>query len=163
MAKAGRKSEAKALEGKLLKAWHSESERDNSIKARAKRGMELGSIRAVERIIALVESEDERVAFAAAREILQRNFGMPKQTHDVSVTDTSAAHHAALKAIYDKAAARLAARESAPPIDHNAQVVDASYMQPEYDSATGQTLAIDAELVEAQAIEAGEEQGEDKA
>ena len=138
MAKAGRKSEAKALEGKLLKAWHSESERDNSIKARAKRGMELGSIRAVERIIQLVESQDERVAFAAAREILQRNFGMPKQSVDLAVTDTSAAHHAALKAIYDKAAARLAAKESAPPIDHNAQVVTPMDMQLESDIATGQ-------------------------
>ncbi len=138
MAKAGRKSEAKALEGKLLKAWHSESERDNSIKARAKRGIELGSIRAVERIIQLVESDDERVAFAAAREILQRNFGMPKQDVTLAVTDTSAAHHAALKAIYDKAAARLAARESAPPIDHNAQVVDAIELQPESDIATVQ-------------------------
>lgn len=163
MAKAGRKSEAKALEGKLLKAWHSESERDNSIKARAKRGIELGSVRAVQRIVELVESDDERVAFAAAREILQRNFGMPKQSVDLAVTDTSAAHHAALKAIYDKAAARLAAKENAPPIDHNAQVVDTIEMQPESDIATGQTLAIDADLVEAQAIEASEEQGEDKA
>jgi hypothetical protein len=146
MAKAGRKSEAKALEGKLLKAWHSESERDNSIKARAKRGIELGSIRAVERIIALVESQDERVAFAAAREILQRNFGMPKQSMDLAVTDTSAAHHAALKSIYEKAVARLAAKENAPPIDHNAQVVTPMDMQLESDIATGQTLAIDAGL-----------------
>jgi hypothetical protein len=138
MAKAGRKSEAKALEGKLLKAWHSESERDNSIKARAKRGIELGSIKAVERIISLMDSEDERIQFAAAREVLQRNFGMPKQSMDLAVTDTSAAHHAALKAIYDKAAARLAAKENAPPIDHNAQVVDAIEMQPESDIATVQ-------------------------
>jgi hypothetical protein len=136
MAKAGRKSEAKALEGKLLRAWHSESERDNSIKARAKRGIELGSIKAVERIIALMDSEDERIQFAAAREVLQRNFGMPKQSMDLAVTDTSAAHHAALKAIYDKAAARLAAKENAPPIDHNAQVVDAIELQPESDIAT---------------------------
>ena len=136
MAKAGRKSEAKALEGKLLKAWHSESERDNSIKARAKRGIELGSIKAVERIIALMDSEDERIQFAAAREVLQRNFGMPKQSVDLAVTDTSAAHHAALKAIYDKAAARLAAKENAPPIDHNAQIVDAIELQPESDIAS---------------------------
>ena len=136
MAKAGRRSEAKALEGKLLKAWHSEIERDNTIKARAKRGIELGSIRAVQRIVELVESDDERVAFAAAREILQRNFGMPKQSVDLAVTDTSAAHHAALKAIYDKAAARLAAKESAPPIDKHAQVVEAIEIQPESDIAT---------------------------
>jgi hypothetical protein len=138
MAKAGRKSEAKALEGKLLKAWHSESERDNSIKARAKRGIELGSIKAVERIIALMDSEDERIQFAAAREVLQRNFGMPKQSMDLAVTDTSAAHHAALKAIYDKAAARLAAKENAPPIDKHAEVVDAIEMQPESDIVTVQ-------------------------
>ena len=138
MAKAGRKSEAKALEGKLLKAWHSESERDNTIKARAKRGIELGSIRAVQRIVELVESDDERVAFSAARELLQRNFGMPKQDVSLAVTDTSAAHHAALKAIYDKAAARLAAKESAPPIDKQAQVVETIEIQPESDSATVQ-------------------------
>ena len=136
MAKAGRKSEAKALEGKLLKAWHAEGERDNSIKARAKRGIELGSVRAVQRIVELVESSDERVAFSAARELLQRNFGMPKQSHDISVTDTSAAHHAALKAIYDKAAARLAAKENAPPIDKHAQVVEAIEMQLESDIAS---------------------------
>jgi hypothetical protein len=136
MAKAGRKSEAKLLEGKLLKAWHAEGERDNSIKARAKRGIELGSIRAVQRIVELVESSDERVAFSAARELLQRNFGMPKQSHDISVTDTSAAHHAALKNIYDKAVARLAAKESAPPIDKHAEVVDAIEIQPESDIAT---------------------------
>lgn len=136
MAKAGRKSEAKALEGKLLKAWHSESERDNSIKARAKRGIELGSIRAVERMLQLMDSDDERIAFASAREVLQRNFGMPKQDVSLAVTDTSAAHHAALKAIYDKAAARLAARESAPPIDKHAEVVEAIELQPESDIAT---------------------------
>jgi hypothetical protein len=138
MAKAGRKSEAKLLEGKLLKAWHAEGERDNSIKARAKRGIELGSIRAVQRIVELVESSDERVAFSAARELLQRNFGMPKQSVDLAVTDTSAAHHAALKAIYDKAAARLAAKESAPPIDKHAQVVEAIEIQPESDNASVQ-------------------------
>lgn len=138
MAKAGRKSEAKALEAKLLKAWHAEGERDNSIKARAKRGIELGSIRAVQRIVELVESDDERVAFAAAREILQRNFGMPKQSMDLAVTDSSAAHHAALKAIYDKAIARLEAKESAPPIDKHAEVVEHVEVQLESDIATVQ-------------------------
>lgn len=136
MARPGRKSEAKELERRLLSAWHSESERDNSIKARAKRGIELGSIRAVQRIVELVESPDERVAFAAAREILQRNFGMPKQAVDVAVTDTSSAHHAALKAIYDKALARLEARE-AVPIDAHAEVVEVQAQQLEYDNATG--------------------------
>lgn len=144
MAKAGRKSEAKLLEGKLLKAWHSESERDNSIKARAKRGIELGSIRAVQRIVELVESDDERVAFSAARELLQRNFGMPRQDVSLAVTDTSAAHHAALKAIYDKAAARLAAKENAPPIDKQAEVVDAIEIQPESDIASVQIEHIEA-------------------
>ena len=90
----------------------------------------------MQRIVELVESSDERVAFSAARELLQRNFGMPKQSHDISVTDTSAAHHAALKAIYDKAAARLAAKENAPPIDKHAQVVEAIEMQLESDIAS---------------------------
>lgn len=136
MAIGGKKARGKAREAELLGQWHDPLERDNSIKARAKRGLQLGSVRAVERIIQLVESEDERVAFAAAREILQRNFGMPKQSHDISVTDTSAAHHAALKAIYDKAAARLAAKENAPPIDKHAEIVDAIEIQPESDIVT---------------------------
>lgn len=137
MAKAGKRANSRAREAELLGQWHDPVERDNSIKARAKRGLQLGSIRAVERVIALMESEDERVAFAAAREILQRNFGMPKQDVSLAVTDTSAAHHAALKAIYDKAAARLAAKENAPPIDKHAEVVDAIEIQPESDIATG--------------------------
>ena len=136
MAIAGKKARGKAREAELLGQWHDPLERDNSIKARAKRGLQLGSVRAVERIIQLVESEDERVAFAAARELLQRNFGMPKQDVSLAVTDTSAAHHAALKAIYDKAAARLAAKESAPPIDKHAQVVEAIEVQLESDNAT---------------------------
>ena len=142
MAIGGKKARGKAREAELLGQWHDPVERDNSIKARAKRGLQLGSVRAVERIIQLVESEDERVAFAAARELLQRNFGMPKQSVDLAVTDTSAAHHAALKAIYDKAAARLAAKESAPPIDKHAQVVEAIEMQLESDNATAQIDAM---------------------
>jgi hypothetical protein len=137
MAKAGKRANSRAREAELLGQWHDPTERDNSIKARAKRGLQLGSIRAVERIIQLLDSEDERVAFASAREILQRNLGMPKQSVDLAVTDTSAAHHAALKAIYDKAAARLAAKESAPPIDKHAQVVEAIEVQLESDNATG--------------------------
>lgn len=138
MAIGGKKARGKAREAELLGQWHDPVERDNSIKARAKRGLQLGSIRAVERIIQLVESEDERVAFAAARELLQRNFGMPKQSVDLAVTDTSAAHHAALKSIYDKAVARLAAKENAPPIDKHAQVVEAIEVQLESDIATVQ-------------------------
>lgn len=136
MAKAGRKAHNRAREAELLGQWHDPVERDNSIKARAKRGLQLGSIRAVERIIALMDSEDERIQFAAAREVLQRTLGMPKQSMDLAVTDTSAAHHAALKSIYDKAAARLAAKENAPPIDHNAQVVTPMDMQLESDIAS---------------------------
>ena len=139
MAIGGKKARGKAREAELLGQWHDPLERDNSIKARAKRGLQLGSIRAVERIIQLVESEDERVAFAAARELLQRNFGMPKQSVDLAVTDTSAAHHAALKNIYDKAVARLAAKENAPPIDKHAQVVEEIEVQLESDIATGET------------------------
>ena len=145
MAIAGKKARGKAREAELLGQWHDPLERDNSIKARAKRGLQLGSVRAVERIIQLVESEDERVAFAAARELLQRNFGMPKQDVSLAVTDTSAAHHAALKAIYDKAAARLAAKESAPPIDKHAQVVEAIEVQLESDNATALVEQIEPE------------------
>ena len=145
MAIGGKKARGKAREAELLGQWHDPLERDNSIKARAKRGLQLGSVRAVERIIQLVESEDERVAFAAARELLQRNFGMPKQDVSLAVTDTSAAHHAALKAIYDKAAARLAAKESAPPIDKHAQVVEAIEVQLESDNATALVEQIEPE------------------
>ena len=145
MAKAGKRANSRAREAELLGQWHDPLERDNSIKARAKRGLTLGSIRAVERIIALMDSDDERIQFAAAREILQRNLGMPKQSMDLAVTDTSAAHHAALKAIYDKAAARLAAKENAPPIDHNAQVVTPMDMQLESDIASVQIEQIEPE------------------
>ena len=136
MAIGGKKARGKAREAELLGQWHDPVERDNSIKARAKRGLQLGSVRAVERMLQLLDAEDERLQFAAAREILQRNFGMPRQDVSLAVTDTSAAHHAALKAIYDKAAARLAAKENAPPIDKHAEIVDAIEIQPESDIAT---------------------------
>ena len=36
------------------------------------------SVRAVERLIELIESDDERVALTAAKEVLDRAFGKPK-------------------------------------------------------------------------------------
>jgi hypothetical protein len=134
MAQRGRPAKAKALEGDLIKAWDGKT-----LKAKASRGLELASIRAVDRITRLIDSENEQVALAASREVLARNFGLPKATVDVAVTDTSAAHHAALKAIYDKALARLDAKAS--PIDPNAidaQVVVDAPAQLESDSATVQ-------------------------
>lgn len=134
MAQRGRPAKAKALEGELLKAWDGKT-----LKAKASRGLELASIRAVNRITALIDSENEQVALAASREVLARNFGMPKAQVDVAVTDTSAAHHAALKAIYEKAMTRIAERES--PIDPqaiDAKVVSDEPLQLESDIATGQ-------------------------
>lgn len=139
MAKGTEKARAKALEAKLLEKYHDPTSKDNSLKARSLRGLQLGSIRATERLLSLLDSQDERVAFGAAREVLQRVHGMPKASVDVSVSDTSAAHHAALKAIYDKALARLDAKAS--PIDPDAidaQVVVDAPAQLESDSATGQ-------------------------
>ena len=138
MAQRGRPAKAKALEGELLKAWDGKT-----LKAKASRGLELASIRAVERITRLIDSENEQVALAASREVLARNFGLPKAQMDVNVSDTSAAHHAALKAIYDKALARLDAKAGeATLIDPNAvdaQVVVDAPAQLESDSATGET------------------------
>lgn len=124
MAKAGSKAKGKDLEARLLAAWHDPTERDNSLKARSKRGLELGSIRATERMIALIDSQDERVSFAAAREVLQRVHGMPKASVDVSVTDTSAAHREALERLHAQALARLEAKAKALPIDRHAEVVE---------------------------------------
>ena len=119
MAKAGKKAEAKALEGELLKKWEGKD-----LKAKASRGLELASIRAVARVTELIDSENHQVALAASREVLARNFGMPKASVDVSVNDTSAAHHAALMAIYERAKAKLAQDAGKPLIDQSAETIE---------------------------------------
>lgn len=133
MAQRGRPAKAKALEGELLKAWDGKT-----LKAKASRGLELASIRAVERITRLIDSENEQVALAASREVLARNFGLPKATVDVAVSDTSAAHHAALRAIYDKALARAGEKPLINPDATDAIVVTQEPLQLESDSATAQ-------------------------
>jgi hypothetical protein len=133
MAKAGRPSERKKLETALLK------QEGATLKAKATRGLELASLRAVHRLSELVDHENPQISLAASREVLARTLGMPKATVDVTVSDTSAAHHAALKAIYDKALARLDAKAS--PIDPNADIVEVVSGEPaqlESDNATGQ-------------------------
>ena len=133
MAKAGRPSERKKLETALLR------QEGATLKAKATRGLELASLRAVQRLSELVDHDNPQISLAASREILSRTLGMPKASVDVNVSDTSAAHHAALKAIYDKAIARLDAKAS--PIDPNAidaQVVVDATAQLESDSATVQ-------------------------
>lgn len=111
-AKRGRPAKAKALEGQLIAKWEGKD-----LKARASRGLELASIRAVARITDLIDSENPQVALAASREVLARNFGMPKAQVDMNVNDTSAAHHAALMAIYERAKAKLAQADEKPMID----------------------------------------------
>lgn len=117
-AKRGRPAEAKALEGELIKKWDGKD-----LKAKASRGLELASIRAVARVTELIDSDNHQVALAASREVLARNFGMPKASVDVSVTDTSAAHHAALMAIYERAKAKLAQNDK-PLIDQSAETIE---------------------------------------
>lgn len=41
---------------------------------------------AFERVVSLMASDDERVAFAAAQEILNRAYGKPTQTVDMTAT-----------------------------------------------------------------------------
>lgn len=112
MAKAGKKADAKALEGELIRKWDGKD-----LKAKASRGLELASIRAVARITDLIDSENPQVALAASREVLARNFGLPKAQVDMNVNDTSAAHHAALIAIYERAKVKLAQADNRPMID----------------------------------------------
>ena len=105
MAKRGRPAKARELESDLLKAWG-----DGTLKDRGKRGLELASLRAVERVAALIDSENPNIALAASREILSRVYGMPKQTVDLAVTDTTQAHLVALNQIQERAKARLEAQ-----------------------------------------------------
>jgi len=104
------------MEAKMLAAWHDPAERDNSIKARVKRGLQLGSVRAADRLISLLDSQDERVALAAAREVMQRVYGMPRQEVAMEVKDGSQSHLEALRAIYDKAMERVADKAGEKPI-----------------------------------------------
>lgn len=117
-AKGGKKAEAKKLEGELIKRWEGKD-----LKAKASRGLELASIRAVARVTELIDSENHQVALAASREVLARNFGMPRAAVDVNVNDTSAAHHAALMAIYERAKAKLAQNDK-PLIDQQAETIE---------------------------------------
>lgn len=118
MAKRGRPAKARNLERDLLQAWG-----EGSLKERGKRGLELASLRAVERISALVDSDNPQISLAASREILSRVYGMPKQSMELAVTDTTQAHLTALQAIQERARARLEAQTIEPlPDDTNQHV-----------------------------------------
>lgn len=79
------------------------------------------SVRAVERLGELMESDDERIAFAASKEILDRRLGRPKQEAEVTVNnvDVTALHLAALRTLSELA--RPAAEAGALTIEAKAE------------------------------------------
>lgn len=66
-----------------------------------RRMLEDAAPKAVERLIALIDSSDERVAAACSTAVLDRLFGKPAQAVDKTVTPTNVqeAHLRALQAI----------------------------------------------------------------
>lgn len=129
MAKRGRPATARDAEQALLSKWG-----DGSLKERGKRGMELASLRAVDRVSALIDSENPQIALAASREILARVYGMPKQSMELAVTDTTQAHLTALQAIQERARARLEAQTLEPLPDHTNEQLQ---RKPEISENTG--------------------------
>lgn len=69
------------------------------IRARVMNRLSGLSMRAVERMAALMESEDERIAFAAAKEIMDRRLGKPKQEAELKIetVDLTTLHLEALR------------------------------------------------------------------
>ena len=72
--------------------------------------LEAGVPEAVDRLIELVRSEDERVALAASEALLSRLYGRPPQTLEAKVETTSIqqAHLQVLMDIQERRKARLA-------------------------------------------------------
>jgi hypothetical protein len=68
------------------------------------RDLEALTPRAIARLGTLIDSDQPAIALGAAREVLNRNLGVPKARLDVSVEHSvSAMHLAALQALADKA------------------------------------------------------------
>jgi hypothetical protein len=73
-------------------------------KAMMLRDLEALTPRAIARLGTLIDSDQPAIALGAAREVLNRNLGVPKARLDVSVEHSvSAMHMAALQALADKA------------------------------------------------------------
>jgi hypothetical protein len=75
-----------------LKPWKPGQSGNPSGKSAKQREMEAlakdKSVRALERILELMESEDERIAFMAAKEVLDRAFGRPAPVKEDEKVDT---------------------------------------------------------------------------
>jgi hypothetical protein len=71
--------------------------------------LEAGSLRAAQRLVQLLDSEDERVAAMAANSLFDRLYGRPTQSLDASVKQESvgAAHLTALMEIAERRRLRL--------------------------------------------------------
>ena len=73
-------------------------------KAMMMRDLEALTPRAIARLGTLIDSDQPAIALGAAKEVLNRNLGVPKARLDVSVEHSvSAMHLAALQALADKA------------------------------------------------------------
>ena len=73
-------------------------------KAMMLRDLEALTPRAIARLGTLIDSDQPAIALGAAKEVLNRNLGVPKARLDVSVEHSvSAMHLAALQALADKA------------------------------------------------------------
>ena len=73
-------------------------------KAMMLRDLEALTPRAIARLGTLIDSDQPAIALGAAKEVLNRNLGVPKAKLDVTVEHSvSAMHMAALKALADKA------------------------------------------------------------
>ena len=73
-------------------------------KAMMLRDLEALTPRAITRLGTLIDSDQPAIALGAAREVLNRNLGVPKARLDVTVEHSvSAMHLAALQALADKA------------------------------------------------------------
>ena len=80
-------------------------------KARMKNQLDQLTPRAINRLSKLLDSEDEKVAIVAVKEILDRNLGKPKASLDVRVeTSLSALHLQALEELAQRAHAARAER-----------------------------------------------------
>ncbi|UOF80885.1 hypothetical protein [Caudoviricetes sp.] len=73
-------------------------------KAMMLRDLEALTPRAIARLGTLIDSDQPAIALGAAKEVLNRNLGVPKARLDVTVEHSvSAMHMAALQALADKA------------------------------------------------------------
>ena len=72
-------------------------------KAMMLRNLEGLTPRAISRLGKLVESDNESVALASAKEILDRTLGKAKQSVSVDVTSSGALHLQALQVLADRA------------------------------------------------------------